>query len=173
MRGLVPVKRAACLHVEMDHRRKSARYGKQIGSQALRFAIDQCGHAFQVMAHAFGRKRNGIVMDCKAAVRSSGGWPCVEDSNDLRTRLFKRNRRFIGIVIVGRDHHVFAGDDAKALHISPHGSRQHHTRAVVMGEGHWAFDAAGRKDHLSGPDMPKPLRDALRGKLPRLGYALC
>ena len=77
LRDLVPVERAARLHVEVDDGCKSARDRKQIGIPTLRFAIDQRGYTFQTMARAFGRQRNGIVVDGKAAVRSGGGWPCV------------------------------------------------------------------------------------------------
>ena len=82
-------------------------------------------------------------MDGKAAVRSRRGWPSVEDCNNLRACVVQSLRRFIGIIIVSRDHDALAGDDAKTLHIGAHGLGEHHPGAVVVRKGHRAFDAAG------------------------------
>ena len=63
LRSIVPIERAACLHVQMHHGCEATGHSDQIRIPAFGQAIDKRGHAFQAMARAFGRKRNGIVID--------------------------------------------------------------------------------------------------------------
>ena len=144
----------------------------QISIPALGQATDTRGHAFQAMARAFGRKRNGVVIDGKPAIRARRCWPCIEDSNNLSSSRLERVGRFIRVIIIGRDHHAFARDHAKAPHIGAHSLRQHYAGAVIMRKGHRAFNAASRKYHLARPHMPKPLCNAVRRDLARLCDAL-
>ena len=88
LRILIPIKRPARLHMQVNDRRKPARHGKQICIPVHRLTIDQRGYAFQAMPCAFGRKRNGIIIDAMPAVGASRGWPCVKDRNNLRACVF-------------------------------------------------------------------------------------
>ena len=172
LRMFVPIKRTACLHMQMHGRGETTRYREQISIPAYRFVIDQRGYAFQTMPRPFCRKRHGAVVNTKAAARAGGRWPCIDDRNNVRACVFQRLRCFIGIVIVGGDGDAFAGDHAKALHISPNRLRQHYARAVIMGKGHRALDAAGGKNDVACADMPQTLRNTVPGYLPGLGYTL-
>ena len=88
LRIRMPIKRPARLHMQVHDRRKPAGHGKQIGIPIHRLAIDQRGYAFQAMPRAFGRKRNGIIIDAMPAVGTGRCWPCVEDRNNLRACVF-------------------------------------------------------------------------------------
>ena len=84
----IPVKRPTRLHMQMDHRGKSAGHGQQIGIPFHRLTIDQRAYAFQAMPRAFGRKRNGVIIDAMTAVCTGRCWPCVEDGNNVRACVF-------------------------------------------------------------------------------------
>ena len=83
LRMFVPIKRAACLHMQMHDRGETTRYREQISIPAYRFVIDQRGYAFQTMPRAFGRERHGIIVDAMPAVGTGRCWPCVKDRNNL------------------------------------------------------------------------------------------
>ena len=151
---------------------KATRYCKQIRIPAYRFAIDLRTDAFQAMPRTFGRKRNGIVVDGKTAARTGRCWPRVENGNNLRSGFCKKQRGLVGIIIVGCDDNLLAGDYAETPHISAYGLRQHHAGAVVVRESHRALDASGRKNDLPGPHVPQPLRDTMRRNLSRLRNTL-
>ena len=121
LRSIVPIERAACLHVQMHHGCEATGNSDQIRIPAFGQAIDKRGHAFQAMARAFGRKRNGVVIDGKPAIRARRCWPCIKDGHDLSPSRLERVGRFVRVIIIGRDHHAFARDHAKAPHIGTHG----------------------------------------------------
>ena len=172
LRSIVPIERAACLHMQMHDGCEATGNSDQISIPALGQATDTRGHAFQAMARAFGRKRNGVVIHWQAAVRARRCWPCIKNGHDLSPCCLERVGCFIRVIIIGRDHHAFARDDAKTIQIGPHGLRQHYAGAVIMRKGHRAFNAASRKYHLARPHMPKPLCNAVRRDLARLCYTL-
>ena len=123
MRIVVPVEGAACLHMQMNDGCEATRDREQIRVPTHRFTIDKRRHVFQAMPPTFGRKRNGIVVNAKTATRADRSWSGINYCNDLCPSCFNSLRCFIAIVIVGRDHHAFAGDYTETLYIRPHGLR--------------------------------------------------
>ena len=158
--------------MEVDDRGEAAGDSEQVGVPTGVLTVHRCGHAAEAVPRTRDRSGHGVVDDREAGFRTGGRGAAVENSHDNRPGIGERVGGSIGIVIVGGDYHALARNHAKALHIGPDCLRQHHTGAVIVGEGQRPFDAAGGEDDLSGADVPEALGNAIRRDLARFDEAL-
>ena len=79
------------------------------------------------------------------------------DNDHIRSGAVKRQRRTIGIVIVGKDDGPVAGNNAVAVDVAADSAGQHHARKVVSGEYQRALMRALCQDRLVGTNFPHAL----------------
>ena len=127
MRGVVPIKRATRLHMQMNDGCETAGNCEQIGSKTLLFSpdigLDQSETMLRSL-YGFG-ERVGVHLKAAFGVQRNitAFGPCIEDGNDLGPCLLQRLRSMIRIIIVGGDNNAFARDHTETLHICAHGLR--------------------------------------------------
>ena len=139
-----------------------ARDGEAVDRQNL--PVGQ-GDGFQALAaHGVHHARPADMPHVGQADRRSPV-AAVDHGTDMHAA-----RRQVGggapaVVVVGENGHFLARRHAEAVHVGPHGPRQHHAGAVVVAEGDGPLGAAGGEDGALGIDPPQDLA--------RLAGAVC
>ena len=149
----VPIKLAASLHVEVDHRGEPAGHGDQIAGESAFYPVNRGDQSGDAALSALGRLRQSLVEHREAAVLPGRCRAAVEHHH-LGPSVVHRLRGKVAIVIGGRDHGPASRYYPEAAHIGPHRLAQHHARQVIVGKGQRAFDRAGGEYHFSGANVP-------------------
>jgi len=155
---------------KVHHRRPAARHrdavtGDLFDHTAFAGLIAQ-GHARYTLAafdlgdtgaerHA-DPQRGGLINQL-----ALGTGACIDDHRHVQPGLLERDRRAVGIVIVGHNHGPVPHGDTEVHRIVPHGGRQQNPRQVIAGKGQGPFDRPGRRDDLASADTPEAVARAL------------
>ena len=89
---------------------------------------------------------------------------CVHHRDDVRPRIQHRLDRLVGRIVVGEHHRPASQPDPVPERVGPRGGGEHDPGKVVVLERQGTLDGPGREHHLPGPDPPRPLPRAVRGR---------
>ena len=84
------------------------------------------------------------------------------DDQHMRAGRMERQRRAIGIIIVGEDDGAVARYDTIAVDVGPHRAGQHHPGKIIAGKDQGTFMRALRQHGLRGPHLPQTLARQMR-----------
>ena len=166
---------AAGLRVQVNGRAPAPGYGQRVTADGPRCAGQRPAVTRQPsylnLAHTARARRvddHGIAdhlepTRCSLARQLRRGHrPRIDDGRHTDTCGVQRERRAVGIIIVGR-HDDRASDTHRVLdEIASHRAGQHDPGSVVVGEHQWLLDRTGGNHHPFRPDLPQPLDGSRR-----------
>ena len=182
---VIPSKLAAGLRMQMHRRRQPAGHGQKVAihverviKNRARTFIDRRDLDTCQMLRAAGDGHGMAAQNLDSGRAHSLHQPALKvapqiDDNHMRAGAVKRQRRAVGIVIIGEDDRAIAGDNAIAVDIGPYRAGQHHARQIIAGKDERAFMRALCQNSLRGPHFPQALAWQMRWRRGHMiGHAL-
>ena len=162
--GVVPCQLAATMAPQMHHGRPAARHRDRIAGDVFQtrpFAsLHAQGHTGDTLgALDLGNALAGFHPYAQSprlrGQRPIGDNARIHDAGHRQPRLFQRNRRAVGVIVVGHNHSAIPGRHGPVHHIIAHSRGEHHPGHIIASKGQRAFQRAGCRHNPLGPNAPQ------------------
>ena len=162
--SLVPRQLAATMAPQMHHGRPAARHGDRIAGDVFQtrpFAsLHAQGHTGDTLgALNLGDALAGFHPDPQGprlcGQRPIGDSARIHDAGHRQPRLFQRNRRAVGVIIVGHNHSAIPGRHGPVHHIIAHSRGEHHPGHIIARKGQRAFQSPRCRNDPLSPNAPQ------------------